>query len=83
MAGASIRRWCLLCLYSKLGLSGRCIGPSEAIPPFSFVGQGQGLTAFQSTKPLCLLGSMAFLEYVSFKLRIDVAASLEAVLLCF
>lgn len=52
--------------------------------PSAFGSQCQGLTAFQSTKTLYLLASMTtVLEYVSFKLRVSVAAcfSLEAMLL--
>lgn len=44
--------------------------------PSAFVGQCQDPTAFQSTRPLCLLASVTVvLEYVSFKLRVSVTSA--------
>lgn len=67
---------------------GPCVCTARAFPegaqvpvrpflPSVFVSQCQGPTAFQSTRPLCLLASVTVtvvLEYVSFKLRVSVAA---------
>lgn len=59
--------------------------PNRPFLPSVFVSQCQGPTAFQSTRALCLLASMTIvLEYVSFKLRVNVTAACpsEAMLLC-
>lgn len=56
LARTSTGRWCLLCLHSQMGLSGKHTGPNEAVPSLCICGSVSGSDSISKHQTSLFIG---------------------------